>query len=77
MVAGSAWLGLLLRMLQQLFFYILWGCSGVWRLQPGLEAHIHTTNVILGLQSHRIEAGPDMGTPSDTRTSVVAWQKWS
>lgn len=56
MVAGAAWMGLLVRVLQQLFLYILRGYSGVWRLQPGLEAHIHIAKVILGLQSYRTEA---------------------
>lgn len=54
--AGAAWLGLLLRMLQQLFLYILWGFRGAWRPQSGLEAHIHIAKVMLGLQSHRTEA---------------------
>lgn len=56
MVAGAAWLGLLVRMLQQLFLYILLRCSGIWRLRSGFEAHIHVIKGVLDLQSHRIEA---------------------
>lgn len=69
MVAGAAWLGLLLRMLQQLFSYILWGCSGVWGSHSSSKGDICPS-----VTQNR--TGFDMGTPSDTRTWVVAWQKW-